>query len=42
MKKSSSKRKPLKKSFRFRGLYKEAARLAAKIPGFPSKDKILV
>ena len=26
----------------FKRLYKEAARLAASIPGFPSKDKILV
>jgi hypothetical protein len=40
MKKSGSKKKPLRKSFR--QAYKEAARKAAKIPGFPSKDKILV
>jgi hypothetical protein len=32
--------KPRKKSFK--QLYKEAARMAAKIPGFPSKDKILI
>lgn len=34
------KKKPRKKNFK--QLYKEAARKAAKIPGFPSKDKILV
>jgi len=28
--------------FKFRRAYKEACRIAAKIPGFPSKDKILV
>jgi hypothetical protein len=30
------------KEDRFRRAYKEACRIAARIPGFPSKDKILV
>lgn len=36
------KKKTKSKTHYFRDLYKKAAKLAAKIPGFPSKDKILV
>lgn len=36
----AGKKKPPRKTFK--QAYKEAERKAAKIPGFPSKDKILV
>lgn len=36
------KAKPRSKMPYFKRAYKEAARIAARIPSFPSKDKILV